>query len=120
MSSPMPIEELFGPGATQDADTLTISKAWMSQFGLAPDPNNNPEGLFLAIIAQAGNYASESRRAINRDAQYLTVTPAGYDGIEDIPGSNARVRRDVITVIKYLDEPVTAFSLAQFNSTLPL
>lgn len=115
MSSPVPIEELFGPGATQDINTLTISKSWMNQFGLLPDPANNPEGLLLAIIALAGNYASESRRAINRDAQYLTVTPAGYDGIEDIPGSNARVRRDVITVIKYLDEPVTPFTLTQFN-----
>lgn len=119
MSSSPLIEQVFGPGASQTATHVVISKAWMSEFGLTPSVDDVPEALLAAVVMKASQQLTETRRAQNRDSQFVTVTSGEYDEIRDVPGTPSQVRRDVATMIVYTPVPEVAFSLARFDN-LPL
>ena len=110
------IEQVFGPGSTQTATQITISKSWMSQFGLVPSVNDVPEALLAAVLWKASEQLTETRRAQNRDDQFLTITTGEYDEIRDVPGTPSQVRRDVATAILYTPVAEAPFSLARFES----
>lgn len=47
------LEQLFGPGATQTATTLTIQKAALASVGLTVSPTNRAEALICALALLA-------------------------------------------------------------------
>lgn len=100
----VPWSELF-PGATQNETSITIPKAFMTQYGLVPSVNNLSESLLFALLFRASEIMTEQRRLLNRTTQYGSVTLAGKDAIEDIPGSDIYVTRFVLSGIWY--QPIT-------------
>jgi|SRR6476469_4156327 len=59
------IQQVFGPGATQDADSITILKADLP--GLTAAANNNGEQLFAGVVNRARIYLTEANQASNPD-----------------------------------------------------
>lgn len=106
--------ETFGAGAVQDATTLTIAKAPMNEFGLVASSTNRGEALFAGTVCVAAKNLTEANRALDRVNRNVTVTPAGYDVVEDPPGSGQYYRRDIFTVILYKSQVATPLSLADY------
>ncbi len=44
------LQQVFGANVTQDANTITISKADLASVGLTASANNRGEQLFTAIL----------------------------------------------------------------------
>ncbi|MGI0493412.1 hypothetical protein ACN4EG_16645 [Alkalinema pantanalense CENA528] len=95
------LEQVFGPGTTQDATSITIPKANFVSFGLTPSATNNPQALFFCIVRFGSAYLTESRRADDRAIQPITITLAGRDALEDVSGTQEYVARSVYTIIQY-------------------
>jgi hypothetical protein len=74
------LTDVFGAGATQDATTLTISKAALASVGLTASTTNTAESLLLAIILKAEMTLTESNQANNSDQSLniLTATTPSY------------------------------------------
>ncbi|WGV24776.1 hypothetical protein [Halotia branconii] len=85
---------VFGANATQDANTLTISKADLT--GLTASANNTAESLLVAIILQAKlslnatNFDSNIDQSIVVDTGYTSFITRGTD--------NTGYRTDQLTV----------------------
>lgn len=69
------LENVFGPGATQEADTLTISKSALAAVGLTPQAVNNAEGLLAAILRVAANTLTTANQQLNPD-QHCSIQNA--------------------------------------------
>lgn len=106
--------ETFGASATQDGTSLTITKAPMAEFGLTANSSNTAESLLGGIVAVAAKNLSEANRANDRVNRNLTISPAGFDVVEDPAGSGQYYRRDIYTVILYKSEPNTPLSLDNY------
>lgn len=106
--------ETFGAGAAQTSSALTIQKAPMNEFGLTAGAANTAESLFAGTVAVASKNLTEANRALDRVNRNVTVTPAGFDVVEDPPGSGNYFRRDIYTVILYKSEPATALALDNY------
>lgn len=67
------LAEVFGASASQDATTLTITKA--SLPGLTPATNNTAESLLAAIVLQCfGTLTDQARQAdVTGDRQVTTI-----------------------------------------------
>jgi hypothetical protein len=59
------LQDVLGPGATQDATTITILKADLP--GLTPAANNNGEQLFAGIVKRARVYLTDANQTNNPD-----------------------------------------------------
>jgi hypothetical protein len=70
------LEQVFGPGTTEDASTVTIPKANLP--GLTPAANNRAESVFLGIVQRGETYLNSLAFAANPD-QSLIVGYAGRD-----------------------------------------
>jgi hypothetical protein len=68
--------EVFGTGATQDADTITIQK---SQLDLTASANNRAETLLAAIIKKAQDRLTGEEFNASLD-QSILIAP-GYDSL---------------------------------------
>ena len=108
------LTEVFGTGATQTSTGLTVTKAPMSEFGLTATGTNTAESLLGGIVAVAAKNLSEANRANDRVNRNLTISPAGFDVVEDPAGSGQYFRRDIYTVILYKSEPNTPLSLDNY------
>lgn len=108
------ITEVFGASATQNTTSLTIQKAPMAEFGLTATGTNTAESLLGGIVAVAAKNCSEANRAGDRANRNLTISPAGFDVVEDPAGSGQYYRRDIYTVILYKSEPNTPLSLNDY------
>ena len=106
--------ETFGTGATQNSTTLTIAKAPMAEFGLTAVVENKAEALFAGTVCVAAKNLTEANRALDRVNRNVTVTPAGFDVVEDPPGSGQYFRRDIFTVILYKSELATPLDLDNY------
>lgn len=106
--------ETFGTGAVQTASAFTIQKSPMEEFGLTPGASDTAESLFAGTVCVAAKNLTEANRANDRTNRNVTVTPAGYDVVEDPPGSGNYFRRDIFTVILYKSEPATPLSLENY------
>ena len=98
---PASLEQVFGPGTTQDATTITIPKANFASFGLTATATNNPQALLFCIVRYASNHLTEARRADDRAIQPITITLAGRDALEDVSGTQEYTARSVYTLIQY-------------------
>jgi len=88
---------LFGPGATQDANSVTISKTDLAAVGLTPAANNKPEAIFTAIIKQAETTLTTANYDLNPD-QSITIE----NGFPDLPQRNGvTYRRNTKTISFY-------------------
>ncbi|WP_414587403.1 hypothetical protein [Scytonema sp. PCC 10023] len=67
------LTDVFGPGATQTATTLTISKADLATVGLSASATNSAESLVVALLLLAQKYLSDENQALNPDIQ-ITIT----------------------------------------------
>ncbi|PHJ54491.1 hypothetical protein VF14_35185 [Nostoc linckia z18] len=87
--------QVFGANATQDATTITITKADLVAVGLTAGSNNTAESLLTAIILRAKNYLTTANHDANID-QSVTITD-GY-----IPSfvirNDVQYRQDTVTV----------------------
>ena len=108
------LTEVFGASATQNSTDLTIKKAPMAEFGLTASGANTAESLLGGVIAVAAKNCSEANRANDRANRNLTISPAGFDVVEDPAGSGQYYRRDIYTVILYKSEPNTPLSLDDY------
>jgi hypothetical protein len=90
--------QVLGANATQNATTLTISKADLT--GLTASTNNTAESLLIALLLKAKAYLTTTNQENNID-QSVTIT----DGF--IPSfvirDNAQYRQDTLTVA--MDKP---------------
>lgn len=64
---------VFGANATQDATTLTISKADLVSVGLTASANNTAESLLLAIILKFKAVLTDAARDTNLDQSVAVV-----------------------------------------------
>lgn len=90
--------EVFGPGALQDSNYLTIAKSSLAQSGLTTLSENSPEGLLAALLLQAAKSLTEDARATEPSIRQLAISYNGQDLIEQ-GGQN--FRRDVYIVALY-------------------
>ena len=67
------VKLVFGDGATQDATTLTISKADLTSVGLTPSATNTAESLLLAIVLKFKSVLTEAARDTNIDQSVAVV-----------------------------------------------
>lgn len=65
--------QVFGANATQDATTLTISKADLVSIGLTPSANNTAESLLLAIVLKFKVILTDTARDTNADQSVAVV-----------------------------------------------
>ena len=67
------LQEVFGGSATQDENTVTISKSDLAAIGLTAKVDNTAESLFAAIVQLAQQNLTEDNRDTNID-QSVTIT----------------------------------------------
>lgn len=72
--------QVFGAGATQDANTITIQKAALIAKGLPSSASNNAEAIVSALTLLWGDYLNETQQGINTDIQ-ITIADSGYPQI---------------------------------------
>jgi len=71
--------EVFGSGAIQDANTITISKTDLVTVGLTADANNTAESLLAAIVLLAREALTSARFETTLE-QSITIEP-GFDSV---------------------------------------
>ncbi|MDZ7953339.1 hypothetical protein [Nostoc sp. DedQUE09] len=64
---------VFGANATQDADTLTISKADLTSTGLTPGANNTAESLLIALMLKFKAALTDAGKDTNIDQSVAVV-----------------------------------------------
>jgi hypothetical protein len=98
------LQQVFGASATQDATTLTITKADLT--GLTASSTNRAEALLAAILIKAKSYLTSDNQTSNAD-QSITIA----DGF--VPSYTVRdsiqYRQDDITVS--LQKPAGSLAL---------
>lgn len=67
------LTEIFGAGATQDANTITILKADLP--GLTPTANNSAESLWVGIFLKGKSHLSAANYEANPDQSIVISTP---------------------------------------------
>ncbi|RAM50387.1 MAG: hypothetical protein C6Y22_17480 [Hapalosiphonaceae cyanobacterium JJU2] len=79
------LQQVFGANATQDANTITISKADLTPVGLTSSATNRAEQLFVAILLKAESYLNPTNQASDSDIQ-VTID----DGFVSIVNRNSQ------------------------------
>ena len=83
------LENVFGSGATQDANTLTISKTALAGAGLTPQATNTAESLLAAILKVAANSLTASNQILN-EQQHCSIQAANSSVYESNFGTRLR------------------------------
>ena len=97
--------DIFGTGAVQDANTLTIQKSALQAKGLNPSANNTAESLLVALVLQASDNLTETARTSDTLNRGITLEYSGQD-LLDQGGIN--FRRDTFLVSLYRQQALTA------------
>lgn len=66
------LQAVFGPGATQDATTITILKADLP--GLTPAIDNNGEQIFSGVMVRAKGHLTQVNQDANPDQSIVIET----------------------------------------------
>ena len=82
---PITLAQLFGPNATQDATTLTISKADLAAVGLNPLADNPAQGLFVGIFLMAAQILTDANQAL--DPTQLVTLGRDFDSLTTRDGN---------------------------------
>ncbi len=70
------LTEVFGDNATQDATTLTISKADLVDTGLTPAADNTAESLVAALLKKQRGKLNIANQELDPDIQITISEPA--------------------------------------------
>lgn len=65
------LEQIFGIGAKQDNNNVTISKDALASVGLTKVLNQNAEAIFVSILLVAHKYLNDAGQVINPDIQII-------------------------------------------------
>ena len=90
----VPLTDVLGVGATQDATTVTIQKS--SLPGLTPAANNTAEAIFAGILLRAKAGLPQSSFDTNIDQSIYIA--AGFPGFTIRGTDNTSYRVDSLTV----------------------
>lgn len=90
------LQEIFGAGATQDANSLIIDKADLAAVGLTADANNTAESLYLAINLLAQKYLTETNFDSNIDQSVYVET--GLSSFTNRGENNEAYRTDQLLI----------------------
>lgn len=90
MAEPL-LTQVFGPGATQTATTVTILKADLQTVGLTPSATNTAESLYVALLLLAGLYLTETNLNNNPEQQIFIS-----DGQEFVTTRNTQQYRQLV------------------------
>lgn len=104
------LTQVFGAGATQDATTLTISKADLASVGLTAALNNNPEALVVALVLKWASYLNETNQTTDNDIQ-ITIADSGFPQI--VTRNSIQYRQ--VTYNVNLQTPDTGFTVDPDN-----
>lgn len=96
--------EVFGSGAIQDANTITIQKSALAAKGLTVTATNSAESILVALIMLASDSLTETARATDTVNRNLSILYAGQDLIE-VSGIN--YRRDAFSLLLYKQQALT-------------
>lgn len=92
------LQAIFGAGAIQSLDTLTISKADLVGVGLTASATNSAEALLTAIIKLAGLTLTSENQDLNPD-QSITIED-GFPSIVQRNDTNYRQNQKTISFQK--------------------
>ena len=98
------LEEIFGPGAVQTGDTLTIPKSRLVAKGLTASATNKAEALLVALIMAASDNLTETNRSTDALNRHVTILYSGQDLVE-VNGVN--YRRDAFSLLLYKQQPLS-------------
>lgn len=101
------LQQVFGAGATQDANTLTISKSALTAKGLQANGENSAEALLVAIVMLANDALSETSRATDLENRTVTVVYSGQDLISQ---GGKTFQRDAFSVLLYKETQYAAIN----------
>lgn len=90
------LTEVFGANATQDANTLIISKADLAAVGLTPSATNRAEALLVALIKKWQLALNPTRQNENADIQ-ITIEKGDFSS-SIVFRNNASYRQDTYTI----------------------
>ncbi|BAZ66277.1 hypothetical protein NIES4106_53560 [Fischerella sp. NIES-4106] len=90
------LQQVFGANATQDANTITISKADLASIGLTASANNTAESLFAAIIAKAQQQLTSTNQTENIEQSVVIE-----DGFQSLVTRNNATYRQVTKTITF-------------------
>ena len=100
MSEPT-LTEIFGSQASQNLNSLIISKMDLEDVGLPPVTANKPEQILAALILLFAENLTESARTADPENRNITI----YYGGQDITGSTTSPAgtflRDAYSVLLY-------------------
>lgn len=89
------LQEVFGLGATQTANTITIAKADLP--GLTPAADNRAESLFVGIFLRAKSYLTPANQEANPD-QSITITDPDFNADTLVQRNNQTYRQKTQSV----------------------
>ncbi|MEH2287163.1 hypothetical protein [Nostoc sp.] len=95
MTTKPTLVQVFGAGATQDTNTITIQKSALVSVGLTASATNTAESLLTAVILQAQNTLTTVNYDANID-QSITITPGFIPTF--VIRNNNQYRQDTVTV----------------------
>ncbi|MEM7717101.1 MAG: hypothetical protein AAF349_26720 [Cyanobacteria bacterium P01_A01_bin.68] len=90
------LTEIFGAGATQDIDKLTIDKNNLVAIGLTASANNTAESLFAAIVALAQGTLTATRQETHIE-QSIVIE----DNLESLTTRNDQLYRQLTKSISF-------------------
>jgi hypothetical protein len=93
------LTDVFGPGASQTATTVTVAKTDFPT--LTPTSDNNGQELFVGIILQAIKKLNPTARGTDPDIK-IEIT---YTGQAVYPGPDKNDRQDSYTIVLHKDVP---------------
>lgn len=103
--------QVFGTGATQDINTLTIQKSALAAVGLTASSSNTAESLMVALLLLAALYLNSTNQdSTNTDIQ-VTIADSGFPQL--VTRNSAQWRQ--ITYNVNLQTPDTGFSIDPDN-----
>ncbi|MFN6499787.1 MAG: hypothetical protein RMX65_022730 [Nostoc sp. DedQUE01] len=87
------LQQVFGTNATQDATTITITKADLT--GLTASGSNTAESLITAIILKASAYLNPTNQGTNTDIQ-ITIEDSNFPQV--VTRNSAQYRQTTYNV----------------------
>lgn len=88
--------QVFGTGAVQDANTITIQKSALATVGLTVAASNKAESILAAILLLARNHLTQAN--FDADIDYSIIVENGFSSFTTRGTNNTSYRTDQLTV----------------------
>jgi len=89
------LQQIFGNGASQDASTITISKADLATMGLTANASNKAESLLVAILLLAKQQLTADNMQSNAD-QSISIEESQFPSL--VSRNNNTYRQSTLNV----------------------